>query len=156
MFSVSWFWRITALVIALLLSMSAVLGVSAGLSPDTPWFGQVEEVPLWLRIWLMWVLFPAFIFSLAFVHRSNGARLAAIGFILSHVPMFVPMFEITVGVVGVLHVLCWGPALVVLAKEREAAELKSFYGAWLHLMLLVLAVSLTFDFRDAVLFLITL
>ncbi len=155
MFSVSWFWRVIAVVITLMLLVPAVTGIGAGLNPETPWFGQVEEVPLWLRVWLMWILFPAFIASLAFVHRSNGARLAAVGFILSHVPMFVQMFEVTVGVVGILHVLCWGPALYVLAKERESIEWKSLYGLWVHWILIVLAVSITFDFRDAVLFIIT-
>jgi hypothetical protein len=150
--ALSWFWRITLLIITLMLIVSSVLGIDAGLSPDSPWSGQVEDVPIWLKIWLMWVLFPSFIASLLFVHRSNGARLAAAGFILSHIPMAYHMFDVTVGVVGIMHVVCWSPALYFLSKDRHMVELKTLYGMWIHVMLFVLAVSLTFDFRDALKF----
>ena len=148
----SCFWRITLALIGLMLLMPILFGIDSGLRPDTPWTGQVNEVPLWLKAWLSWIVFPIFIVSLAFLHRSNGARLAAAGIILSHVPMFVHMFDVTVGVVGILHLLFWSPALIVLAKERSTLELRTFYGVWVHLILFVLAVSLAFDFRDALRF----
>ena len=154
MLVVPWFWRITIFLIVLMLLTPTLFGIHAGLDPETPWFGQVEEVPFWLRFWLMWVLFPAFIASLAFLYNSNGARLAAGGDILSHLPMFVQMFEVTVGVVAILHLIFWGPAFYVLIKERASVVWKSFYGLWVHWMLFVLAISLTFDFRDAVLFVV--
>jgi len=152
MFSVSWFWQVVLATIALLLLGPIVLGINAGLTPDSPWSGQVEIVPVWLRIWLLGILFPSFLASLFFLRRSPEARFAAGGFVLSHLPMVFRLFDVTVGVVGLMHLLCWGPAAILLAKRRPTVELKSPFGAWVHAMLFVLAVSLAFDLRDALLY----
>jgi hypothetical protein len=146
------FWRVVFLSIVLLILAPAVLGVDAGLSPDSPWSGQVEDVPIWLRIWLLGILFPTFLASLLFLRRSKGARAAAIGFVLSHVPMMVPFFDMTVGVVGLLHLICWSPALYLLVPKQQVVDLKTPYGIWVHAMIFVLSVSLAFDLRDAMLY----
>ncbi len=152
MFTVSWFWQVVLATIALLLLSPIVLGIDAGLTPDSAWSGQVEAVPVWLRIWLLGILFPCFLASLLFLRRSPEARFAAGGFVLSHVPMIFPLFEVTVGVVGLMHLLCWGPAAILLARRQPKVELKTPFGAWVHMMLFVIAVSLAFDLRDALLY----
>jgi hypothetical protein len=149
MFTMSWFWRIVLLVIAAAMLAPHFAGIDSGLAPESPWSGQVEAVPAWLRIWLMWILFPTFLASFFFLRRSLGARLALGGFVLSHAPMMIHLFDVTVGVVGLLHVVCWSPALLVLARRRPRVDPKTPYGLWVHAMLFVLAVSLAFDLRDA-------
>ena len=145
----SWFWRFIFLAIGVALLAPIALGLDAGLTPSSPWSGQVSEVPTWLAIWLMGVLFPTFLASLFFVHRSWEARAAAAGFILSHVPMMVHMFDVTVGVVGLMHLVCWSPALYLLVKKQPQVEPKSAFGFWVHAMIFVLSLSLVFDLRDA-------
>jgi hypothetical protein len=149
MIQLSWFWRIALVTVVLAMLVPSVLGVDAGLAPTSPWSGQVEVVPVWLRIWLLGILFPVFLASLLFLRHSLEARLAAAGFILSHVPMMVHLFDVTVGVVGLMHLICWSPALVLLARRRPSVDLKTPFGAWVHAMLFVLVVSLAFDLRDA-------
>ena len=152
MFSLSWFWQVVLATIALLLLSPIVLGINAGLTPDSPWSGQVEALPVWLRIWLLGILFPSFLASLFFLRRSPEARFAAGGFVLSHLPMIFQLFDVTVGGVGLMHLVCWGPALILLAQRRPKVELTTAFGAWVHAMLFVIAVSLTFDLRDALLY----
>jgi len=152
MFQLSWFWRVTFAAIVLAMLTPLVLGIDAGLTPESPWSGQVEAVPAWLRIWLLGILFPAFLASLFFLRRSVEARAAAAGFILSHVPMIFHLFDVTVGVVGLMHLVCWSPALVLLARRRPKVEPKTPFGIWVHVMLFILALSLAFDLRDALLY----
>ena len=148
----SWFWRIVFLSIAVTLLAPIVLGIDSGLTPSSPWSGQVEAVPVWLRIWLMGILFPTFLASLLFVRRSWEARAAAAGFLLSHVPMILHLFDVTVGVVGVMHLTCWSPALYLLVKRQAKVDPKTPFGIWVHAMIFVLSLSLAFDLRDAILY----
>ncbi len=147
--SVSWFWRVTFAIIAVLLVVPIVSDTNSGLSPDTPWAGQVGELPLWLQIWLMGIMTPLFFVSLFFLRRSFEARFLVGGVVLSHVPMGVDLFVVTVGVVGIVHIVCLSPALYVLAKKRPGVDPKSAFGLWVHAMLFVVAVSFAFDFGDA-------
>lgn len=148
----SWFWRVILSTVVLAMLAPSVLGIDAGLTPKSPWSGQVEDVPVWLRIWLLWILFPIFLASLLFLRRSIEARAAAAGFILSHVPMMIHLFDVTVGVVGLMHLVFWSPALVLLAQKQPRVDPKTAFGFWVHAMLFVIAVSLAFDLRDALLY----
>lgn len=150
----SWFWRISLAVIFILLLVPIVTGVSSGLSPDTPWAGgqQAGTLPLWLQIWLMGVMTPMFFISFFFLHYSNEARVLVAGVIISHIPMAVDLFPVTVGAVGIIHIVCLSPAFYLLTKKRPRVVLKSAFGLWVHTMLFILAVSLAFDTRDAIRF----
>ena len=143
------FWRITLALVALLLVLPLVTGINSGLSPDTLWRGQVGELPIWLQLWLMGVMTPMFFVSLFFLRRSVEARFLVGGVVLSHVPMAIHLFDVTVGVVGLVHIVCLSPALYLLVKKRPAVELRTAFGLWVHAMLFVLVVSLAFDLRDA-------
>ncbi len=150
----AWFWTLVSMSIVLTFLAPVVLGVEAGLTPSSPWSGQVRAVPLWLGVWLMGILFPTFLASLFFVHRSWEARAAAGGFLLSHVPMMLHMFDVTVGVVGLVHLVCWSPALYLLVSKRPDVDPKTPFGMWVHAMIFVLCLSLVFDLRDAMLYFI--
>lgn len=152
----SWFWRITLALILVLLLVPIVTGINSGLSPDTPWAGgqQTGTLPLWLQIWLMAVMTPMFFVSFFFLHYSNEARALVTGVIISHIPMAVDLFPVTVGAVGIIHTLSLSPAFYLLIKKRPKLELKSAFGLWIHAMLFVLAVSLAFDLRDAIRFIL--
>lgn len=146
----SWFTRALLAAIALLLLAPRLLGVDSGLGPDSTWdHTSVWSTPLWLRIWLLGVLFPTFLASLLFVRRSREARFAAGGFVASHLPMAAGLFEMTVGSVGLVHLVCWSPALVLLARRRASVDPATPFGVWVHAMFAVLAISLAFDARDA-------
>ena len=144
------FTRVLLAAIALLLLLPRLTGVESGLTPDARWdHDSVWSTPLWLRIWLLGVLLPVFLASLCFVRRSREARFAAGGFALSHLPMATGLVELTVGAVGLIHLLCWTPTLVLLARRRPGVDPATPFGLWVHAMLVVIAISLAFDARDA-------
>jgi hypothetical protein len=146
----SMFTRVLLVTIALLLLLPRLTGVSSGLTPDTAWdHSSVWSTPIWLRVWLLGVLFPVFLASLCFVRRSREARFAAGGFVLSHVPMAAGLFEATVGSIGLIHLVCWTPALIALARRRASVDPATPFGLWVHAMFAVIAISLAFDARDA-------
>ena len=94
----SWFSRGLIALVILLLALPLLAGVGSGLTSESAWDGtQVWDQPLWLQIWLLGILFPTFLSSLFFVRGSNEARLAIGGFIVSHVPMWLSLFDTTVG-----------------------------------------------------------
>lgn len=147
----SWFTRGLLLAILLLLLLPRLTGIDAGLAPGAEWnHTTVWTTPIWLQVWLLGVLFPTFLASLFFVRRSREARFAAGGFVLSHLPMATGLFELTVGGVGLVHLICWTPALVLLARRRPSVVFATPFGLWVHAMLVVIAVSLAFDARDAI------
>jgi len=140
--------------IAVLMLAPSVMGVSAGLSPDQTWDDtSVWRTPLWLQVWLMGVVLPSFLSSLFFLRRSREARLALGGFILSHLPMMLGLFETAVGQVAIIHLFCYSPALIALARRRPGVAPGSPFGIWVHVMLAVLSISLAFDLRDSLRFL---
>jgi len=146
----SGFMRVLLATIALLLLLPRLTGVDSGLTPDTAWdHTSVWSTPIWLRVWLLGVLFPVFLASLCFVRRSREARFAAGGFVLSHLPMASGLFETTVGNVGLIHLVCWTPALFLLVRRRPGVDPATPFGFWVHAMLVVIAISLAFDARDA-------
>jgi hypothetical protein len=147
------FTRILLATIAALWLLPRLTGVDSGLTPDAIWDRtSVWSVPIWLRVWLLGVLFPVFLASLFFVRRSREARWTAGGFLASHVPMALELFEARVGTVGLIHLVCWTPALVLLARSRPTVDPRTPFGLWVHAMIAVLAISLSFDARDAIAF----
>ena len=107
----SWFSRGLIAIVILLLALPLLAGVGSGLTAESPWDGtQVWDQPIWLQIWLLGILFPTFLTSLFFVRWSNEARLAIGGFVLSHIPMWLSLFDATVGDIGLIHIVCWTAA----------------------------------------------
>ena len=146
----SWYARILIGSVVVLMLAPSITGVDSGLSPDDMWDDtSVWETPPWLQLWLMGIVLPSFLASIFFLHRSLEARLALGGFVLSHLPMMLGLFETTVGSIALIHVVCYSPALVALAKRRPQVTARSAFGLWVHIMLAVLTVSLAFDLRDS-------
>ena len=101
------YWSSLAALLALLLGYQWVSGTSAGLDPALVWNpDRVEQVPVWLLIWLTGIVAPAFGPSIFFVWRHTAARWVLGAFVVSHVPIVFDLGELTVGMVGWLHLVC--------------------------------------------------
>jgi hypothetical protein len=130
--------------------MPLLLGTGAGLEPDSPWDSRaVWQTPIWLQLWLMGAVFPVFVIALLFCWREKEARWAVVGFIVSHIPVFFAEEVLTVGWVGVIHLICWGPAFAMLVHRLPRLSPTSLYGAWAHAATFVIFVCLVFDARSA-------
>jgi hypothetical protein len=111
-------------------------------------------IPTPLKIWLAFLALT-FAASLFFVRRHPAARWAAGGFVLSHLVVAAIEFatDVRVGAVSLAHVICWTPALVMLARELPVTSTETRYGLWCRVLLGVIALAFVFDLRDAGMFL---
>ena len=140
------YWAVVAAALLGVLLFGGLTGTSSGLEATSPWNSRsIQQVPVWLKIWLAGIVGPTFYLSLLFVWRHGPARWVLGAFLVSHIPIFFDLGPITVGFVGWLHLVCWTPALLALTRERPGLSLASPYGLWVNVAVFVLFVSLVFD-----------
>jgi hypothetical protein len=144
------FWGVTLGVILVLLVVRYAIGTNAGLGPDAKWDrNAVWSSPLWLQVWLLGPVSLVFYAAFVFAFWYQEARWAAAAFVVSHVPVFASEgMGLTVGMVGVIHLICWAPALYVAARRLRNVEGRTPFGIWVHAFCFVVSVSLVFDARD--------
>ena len=115
---------------------------------------QMEVLPQWVQYWMNWMML-IFAASLIFVWKKKAARFALLAFLLTMpVGMVVFFLSGTVHLLGISHLILWAPLLYYLFKvetQRECFAFKSFYGVWVALLMLTIAISLIFDLRDLIL-----
>ncbi len=107
--------------------------------------------PTWLKAWLGFLAF-SFVASLAFVKHHGAARWALGGFAASHT--LVVLLGVTDGVVlrrglvSLLHVLCWAPALPPLVISALRDDDFPRFRVWCGVLAAVIATAFVFDLRD--------
>jgi len=119
-----------------------------------PWNMETRlSLPLYLQVWLLGVLLPAFLASVFFVRDHIAARWVLGGFFCSHLWLTIVevtgAFPVQGGLVSLGHIVFWSPGIYALYHYRSEIRLPSAYGIWACIMSLVFAVSMVFDIRDA-------
>ncbi len=148
--------RALALALALGLAGSALAEGPVPHSLET-WDNAARlGLPIWLKGWLGFLAIT-FLGSLLFVRRQRAARIVAVGFAVSHVLVIgieaLEITRLTTGLVSLTHAIGWTPALFVMVRELGRTEAMTRYGWWCRQMLFVLVVALSFDYRDATMYL---
>lgn len=139
------FWPLLVALVVAAIVVGSLVGAELILDPQAPWDDQaIAAMPLWLAIWLIGLLAGVFLLSIFFLKRSLAARWALGGFIVGHIPMAMGM-ALTVGLIGLIHVVCWAPALFFAIRERRIAPIDSFYGVWINAFTAIVTASLFFD-----------
>jgi len=110
-----------------------------------------------VQMWMNW-MFIVFATSIAFVWKYNSARVVLVAFILS-LPGAILVFNLTntVHLIGIVHLLIWGPLavyLVIVDLKSSSFKFASIYGVWITLLIGTIVVSLVFDVRDIILVLL--
>ena len=110
-----------------------------------------------VQMWMNW-MFIVFATSIAFVWKYNSARIVLVAFILT-LPGAMLVYSLTnsVHLIGIAHLLIWGPLAVYLViRDLKSASFRfgSIYGIWIILLLGTIVVSLVFDVRDIILVLL--
>ena len=105
-----------------------------------------------LMIWLTFLL-ATFISSIAFITTHSAPRWILGGFIASHLIVFClsawPQFVLRIGMVSLLHVLCWTPGYLLMLADRHNSATNLPYTIWSHAIIIVISIAFIFDFRDA-------
>ena len=108
---------------------------------------EILQQPFLLRIWIF-VLIGANFSSLMFIQHSTGRW--AVVFNISNL-FFMSYLYRNYGytrILGLSHVVCWTPLVLLLWKEAQVVSAESIYGFWCRMLLLINAVSLVVDYLD--------
>ncbi|MEM8829745.1 MAG: hypothetical protein AAGE96_10350 [Cyanobacteria bacterium P01_G01_bin.19] len=105
------------------------------------------NLPIWVQIWMMFILEPINLATLAFLNQPSGTLIAALA---------ISGMVITVGIVitagkfsklaAAGHILPWTHLMWILVFARP--EGSPIYQAFLTALLVLNGISLAFDFND--------
>ena len=115
-----------------------------------------SAAPQWVQVWLI-ILIGSFALGLLFVWKRVIARWVVGGFIamigtmiILTGPLGLPSLS---GMIALVHIIFWSPALYLLLTRRPFLKERSFYGAWSALITAVILFSFVFDVRDTAIYL---
>lgn len=157
LFKKNMFWLLLALGIAISTGAQAATGYESGHSALQVWNAEGQaNAPQWVQIWLM-IMLASFALGLLFVWKRVEARWAVGGFITSIVVsgFVIPALGLVSlsGLIALMHLIFWSPALYFLLKNRPFLKERSFYALWSGLITAVILFSFIFDIRDAAIYL---
>lgn len=116
----------------------------------------MTNMPLEVKVWLYFMLLT-FVIGLAFVRTRVEARWVVCGVLLglAVTKWVLPAMGFTMlsGLVALVHVIFWTPALYQLLRRRTFLRERSFYALWCAWVALVILISFVFDIRDSVIYL---
>jgi hypothetical protein len=111
----------------------------------------VATLPLWVHYWMYWMLAVLGLGSQVFSFFRAEARWMLLSFIVTIVATMA--LGMAVGwnkLWGVTHLVFWTPVLVYYIRRWPLVEKKSVFGVWFVAATATLAVSLVFDAKDFV------
>ncbi len=109
-----------------------------------------RSLPLWVQIWMPFILIPVNLAPLAFLDQPNAGLIAllSVGGMALNVPIMLAARGMSKAM-AVPHVFLWSPMIVVAAFTHNSAEVLSpNYATFLIVLLIVDVISLAFDFND--------
>ena len=117
--------------------------------------GQANA-PLWVQYWVKFIALTTLV-GLLFARRHAEARWAVGGIILGILVtrLLIPALGVVKlsGLVALVHLVFWSPALFLLLKNRPFMQGWSAYSVWAAVMTFVICFSFVFDIRDAAIYL---
>ncbi|MBX3496360.1 MAG: hypothetical protein KF769_08975 [Parvibaculum sp.] len=111
----------------------------------------VAALPQWVQLWMYWMLAVLGVGSLVFSFFRSEARWLLLSFVVTIVATMA--LGMTVGwnkLWGVTHLVFWTPVVVYYIKRWPQIEKKSVFGVWFVAALATMIVSLVFDAKDLV------
>ena len=112
----------------------------------------------WMTAWLYWMSFAIIVTPLVLVF-SKATRLDAVIVLLTNIAMLVGMGWIYeqigyVRLMGIVHVILWTPLFIYLFLRAKNGEMPLLCRLIIWMFVVTLAVSLVFDYTDAVRYLL--
>ena len=112
----------------------------------------------WQVVWLYWMSFAITVTPLVLVF-SKTTRLDAVIVFLTNLAMFAGMAWVYeqmgyVRMLGIVHVILWTPLLIYLVLRAKNGEMPFICRLVMWMFAATLAVSLVFDYTDAIRYLL--
>lgn len=122
----------------------------------------IATEPLWLQAWVMGLVVANLAALLFVVGRREGrwfARPEPIAIVASFIAaaLFMGWLYEQVGYVrllGLAHLLCWGPVWVWILSRRRAIGTRTHFGKYVHVYLVIAGASLLIDGIDVLRYLV--
>ena len=111
----------------------------------------VAALPQWVQLWMYWMLAVLGVGSLVFSFFRSEARWLLLSFVVTIVATMA--LGMSVGwnkLWGVTHIVFWTPVVVLFIRRWGQIDKKSVYGVWFVAALATMIVSLVFDAKDLV------
>lgn len=111
----------------------------------------IAALPAWVQYWMYWMLAVLGLGSLVFSFFRSEARWLLAAFLASGVAAM--GLGMTIGwnkLWGVTHLVFWTPVALLFIRRWGQIDKRSVYGVWFVLALATMIVSLVFDAKDAV------
>ena len=115
----------------------------------------VAALPQWVQMWMNWMGIVLALGSLVFAFFKVEARWLLLAFVVSIVATFA--LGMTIGwngLWGTTHLVFWTPAAIYMYRRLEGINTNSVYGVWYLAALATVIISLVFDAKDAVQYLV--
>ena len=115
-------------------------------------------MPVWVQIWLTFLLLTFLVGLVFFAWRKPIARWAAGGFIVSVIAgnLIFPALGLPVlsGAISIMHVVGWTPALILLLMRRPFLNRQegTAYRLWSAILTGVILFSFVFDIPDSLIY----
>ena len=114
--------------------------------------------PLWLRSWINVMVVTNLSAVLFVIGKETGRwriRPEPIAIVVAFVAAAILMEQLYQGfgyvrLLGVAHLVCWGPVWLWILSRRREYEWRSLFGGYLRVYLLIAGISLLIDVIDVV------
>ena len=116
------------------------------------WQADIARQPQWVQHWLDVMVVVLGVLSALFSFVRVEARWVLAGFLLGAAAMFGLYSQMGYSrLLGLGHVIFWTPVLVYLLRRRAHWRVKETWaGKWIVAAVMVLTVSLAFDYTDVI------
>lgn len=116
------------------------------------WQADVARQPQWVQHWLDIMVIVLGGFSLVFSFVRVEARWVLAGFLLGAATLLGLYSQIGYSrLLGLAHVIFWTPVLIYLLRRRAQWRVKeTLSGKWIVLAVMILTISLAFDYTDVI------
>lgn len=111
---------------------------------------RIAEGPHWVYWWTR-VIDASNWLLLAFVYFDRRIRWAFAAWILNIV-LILTLYNVFgyVRILGLSHIIAWTPLLIYLLRQRQPFAVENRAGRYLYWFMLVISVSLVFDYIDVI------
>lgn len=113
-------------------------------------WSSMRRMPLWVQIWMFFVLVPVNFAAVFFLAEPYGLLVAclAIGGILPNLPIMAWTRGFS-SLMALPHIVIWTPLVIMIAWLLSSFDgLSSYFVGYLLLLFIVDGISLAFDYPD--------
>lgn len=112
-------------------------------------------LPQWVQLWMNWMGLVLALGSLVFAFFKVEARWLLLAFVVSIIAtMALGMAIGWNGLWGITHLVFWTPVVIYMWRRLPVINTNSVYGIWYLLALATMIISLVFDAKDVVQYLV--